>query len=138
MTIYAYTDGASRGNPGESAIGIVLKDENGNTIRSAGKYIGTATNNIAEYTALLVCLSMVQETECRHLIVYTDSELMVRQLSGQYRVKDPALKAMFQEIQDKLSAAKHTFEVRQVARGQNREADEIANRSLNLKRSVEA
>ncbi|MBM4168866.1 MAG: ribonuclease HI family protein [Ignavibacteria bacterium] len=137
MTIHAYTDGASRGNPGESAIGVVLKDEQGNVIRCIGRYIGTATNNMAEYTALLACLAMVQETKCRHLIVYTDSELMARQLSGQYRVKDSRLKTMFREIQEKLDAAAYTFELRQIARDQNSEADVLANRSLNLKRSIE-
>jgi len=137
MTIHAYTDGASRGNPGESAIGVILRDENGNTIRSYGKYIGTATNNIAEYTALLACLSSVQETECHHLILHTDSELMARQLSGRYRVKDPALKGLFEKAQEYLRGAKHTFEIRHVVRGQNNEADELANRSLNLKRSIE-
>src|SRR4030067_1895160 len=105
MTILAYTDGASRGNPGESGVGIVLKDEFGNVIGSHFGYIGQATNNIAEYTALAACLKLVKKTECDHLVVHSDSELMVRQLNGQYKVKDVGLKKHFQDIQKSLNAS---------------------------------
>ena len=103
MTIFAYTDGASRGNPGESGIGIVLKDEHGNMIASQYGYIGKTTNNVAEYTALAVCLKLVKTTECSRLVVHSDSELMVRQMNGQYKVKDARLKKQFQQIQNILA-----------------------------------
>ena len=134
MTILAYTDGASRGNPGESGVGIVLKDELGNVIASQYGYIGKATNNIAEYTALAACLKLVQSTKCSQLVVHSDSELMVRQLNGQYKVKDAGLKKHFQHIQNILVASPFQFKIRHVPREKNREADELANRGIDTKK----
>jgi ribonuclease HI len=131
MTILAYTDGASRGNPGESGIGVILKDEFGNVITSQYGYIGKATNNIAEYTALAACLKLVQKIECSQLVVHSDSELMVRQLNGQYKVKDAELKKHFHKIHDIIVAAPYQFKIRHVPREENREADELANRGIN-------
>ncbi|HLA69615.1 MAG TPA: ribonuclease HI family protein [Bacteroidota bacterium] len=133
MIVYAYTDGASRGNPGQSGIGIILKDEQGNTLASHFDFIGTTTNNVAEYKALLHCLKMAQETKCRHLIVHSDSELMVRQLQGSYKVKDKGLRRYFDEARHMLSSSPFTFEIRHIAREENRQADELANRGINLK-----
>ena len=133
MTILAYTDGASRGNPGESGVGIILKDELGNVITSHYGYIGKATNNIAEYTALTACLKLVQTTKCSRLIVHSDSELMVRQLNGQYKVKDAGLKKHFQHIQNILGVAPFRFMIRHISREKNREADELANRGIDTK-----
>jgi ribonuclease HI len=133
MTILAYTDGASRGNPGESGVGIVLKDELGNMIASQYGYIGTATNNIAEYTALAACLNLVKTTDCSQLVVHSDSELMVRQLNGQYKVKDVELKKQFRNIQNILAASPFQFKIRHVPREKNLEADELANRGIDTK-----
>ncbi|MCX6121772.1 MAG: ribonuclease HI family protein [Ignavibacteriales bacterium] len=134
MTIFAYTDGASRGNPGESGVGIILKDELGNVIASQYGYIGKATNNIAEYTALAACLKLVQSTECSQLVVHSDSELMVRQLNGQYKVKDAQLKKHFHHIQNILVASPFQFKIRHVPREKNREADALANRGIDTKK----
>jgi ribonuclease HI len=134
MTILAYTDGASRGNPGESGVGIVLKDELGNVIASQYGYIGIATNNIAEYTALAACLRLVQTTQCSQLVVHSDSELIVRQLNGLYKVKDAKLKKHFQKIQNIIVAAPFQFKIRHVPREENREADELANRGIDTKK----
>ncbi len=136
MTIFAYTDGASRGNPGESGIGIILKDELGSVITSHYRYIGKTTNNIAEYTALAACLKLVQATKCRQLIVHSDSELMVRQLNGQYKVKNARLKKYFQHIQDILIASPFQFTVKHIPREKNREADDLANRGIDTKKNV--
>lgn len=136
MTILAYTDGASRGNPGDSGVGIILRNEEGDTITAIGKFIGKATNNIAEYTALITCLSMVRDTACSHLIVHSDSELMVRQLRGQYRVKDADLKVLFEKVQDYLQSAPFSFEIKYISREQNHDADVLANRSLNLRQTI--
>jgi ribonuclease HI len=133
MTILAFTDGASRGNPGESGVGIVLKDEHGNVITTRYGYIGEATNNIAEYSALAACLQLVQTIECSSLIVHSDSELMVRQLNGQYKVKDAGLKNYFQHIQSMLSSSTFQFKIRHIAREKNFEADELANRGIDTK-----
>jgi len=134
MTILAYTDGASRGNPGESGVGIVLKDELGNVIASQYGYIGIATNNIAEYTALAACLRLVQTTQCSQLVVHSDSELIVRQLNGLYKVKDAKLKKHFQKIQNIIVAAPFQFKIRHVPREENWEADELANRGIDTKK----
>ena len=134
MTILAYTDGASRGNPGESGVGIVLKDEHGNVLASQYGYIGKATNNIAEYTALAACLKLVQTTSCSQLVVHSDSELMVRQLNGQYKVKDATLKKHFQHIQNILVASRFQFKIQHVPRDKNQEADELANLGIDTKK----
>ena len=136
MTILAYTDGASRGNPGESGVGIILKDKSGNVIASQFGYIGKVTNNIAEYTALAACLKLVQATNCSHLVVHSDSELMVRQLNGQYKVKDAKLKRHFQHIQKILVASPFQFKIKHVPREKNQEADELANRGIETKKML--
>jgi len=136
VTVLAYTDGASRGNPGHSGIGVILKDEQGNILASHFDFIGTTTNNIAEYKALVHCLKMARETHCTHLIVHSDSELMVRQLQGSYKVKDKGLRQYFDEARTMLASASFSFEIRHVAREQNEQADELANRGINLKAPV--
>jgi ribonuclease HI len=136
MTIHAYTDGAARGNPGEAGIGIVFKDEHGKIVRRVYGYIGEATNNIAEYRALLACLKAAPETRCTTLIVYSDSELMVRQLNGEYKVKDPALRGFFTKIHRVLAKAPFEFEIRHVGRELNREADRLANLGIDTRKRI--
>ena len=136
MTILAYTDGASRGNPGESGIGVLLKDEGGNILASLSDYVGQSTNNAAEYRALLSCLKLAREMRCSKLILHSDSELMVKQVQGMYKVKDAGLKRYFQRVQRFLSTAPFAFEIRHVSREDNHDADELANRGINLKRRV--
>ncbi len=136
MTILAFTDGASRGNPGESGIGVILKDSEGKTFLTLGDYIGSATNNIAEYTALLRCLTLAEEQRCDHLIVHSDSELLVRQMEGRYKVKDAGLRSFFDRIQKKLTSAGFRFEIKHILRSENHEADELANRAINLRRLI--
>ncbi len=130
MIIHAHTDGASRGNPGESGIGIILRDEHGKALYSGGGYIGRATNNLAEYAALLACLRKAACFPCEKLVVYTDSELMARQLQGKYKVKNPALRERFQEVQKALASVPFAFEVVHVAREQNKDADMLANAGI--------
>lgn len=139
MTIYAFIDGASRGNPGESGIGVILRDEKRNVLATHKSYIGQTTNNVAEYRALLACLTMVDSAsggQCHRLVVHSDSELMVRQLQGRYKVKDPELKKHFGQVQQLLRPAGGTsfeFEIVHVTREQNMDADELANVAINLK-----
>lgn len=137
MTVYAYTDGASRGNPGESGIGIIFKDEEGNIIHSGGGYIGTATNNIAEYQALLACLKKATTMKCKRLVVHSDSQLMVRQLLGEYRVKDKVLQTFFREANTLLKNASFTFSIVHVEREKNHEADLLANSGIDAKQPLE-
>lgn len=133
MKLIAFTDGASRGNPGEAAIGIILKDESGNIIGTVNKYLGTATNNIAEYTALLECILYVKGSEtfhCSELVVKTDSELMARQINGEYKVKDPGLKVIFQKVKIALATAAFKFSISHIPRSLNKEADALANEAI--------
>lgn len=136
MTIFAYTDGASRGNPGESGIGVILKDEQGNTITSQCGYIGRTTNNIAEYTALVTCLNLAKKIECKNLIVHSDSELMVRQINGKYKVKDKDIRKYYQRIKRILEDFSAKFEIRYIPREENREADRLANYGINTKKRL--
>jgi ribonuclease HI len=134
MTLHAATDGASRGNPGESGVGVIVRDESGQEVLSLCGYLGNATNNIAEYTALVILLQKMQDIPCTHLIVQSDSELLVRQVNGVYKVKDPGLKRKFVEVQRLRAALPFTMELRYVPREQNAEADRLANRGIDEKR----
>ncbi len=136
MKISAFIDGASRNNPGESGIGVILKNEQGATLEKVFGSIGKATNNIAEYKALLKCLKMVRNMPCKQLVVHSDSELMVRQLNGEYRVKNATLKRFFLQAHKLIQDAPFTFEIRHVVREQNREADQLANLGIDTKRRV--
>ena len=135
-TIFAHTDGASRGNPGESGIGLILRDEAGNVLYAAGGYIGIATNNTAEYRALLACLAKAAELTCSRLVVRSDSELMVRQLRGEYKVKDPNLRRLHGDARTILEAAPYEFEIIHVDRSENRDADLLANRGIDSKKPL--
>jgi ribonuclease HI len=132
MTVLAYTDGASRGNPGKSGIGVILKNEEGSVLRSTRAAIGEATNNIAEYRALIVCLTLARGLGCTKLLVHSDSELMVRQLSGRYRVKDKKLQELYKEVRSLLTDAPFEFHITHVAREMNRDADRLANEGIDL------
>jgi ribonuclease HI len=136
MTIYAYTDGASRGNPGESGIGIILRDEQGMILFSGGGYIGTTTNNAAEYQALLACLKKASTLQCKRLVVHSDSELMVRQLQGKYRVKDKQLQRFFIQAHELLKNASFDFEIIHVEREKNQDADLLANAGIESKQNL--
>ncbi len=126
MTIY--TDGASKGNPGPASIGVSLQ-ENNKEIAVVSKAIGIATNNIAEYTALLEGLKKAQDLGYRSVQVMADSELMVKQMNREYKVKNPEIKQIFDQIQKlltKFSSVKFTH----VRREKNTRADELANLAL--------
>lgn len=137
MKLIAYTDGASRGNPGESGIGFVLKDEEGSTIFEGGGYIGQATNNIAEYSALIACLKKARETGCSHLVVHSDSQLMVRQLQGTYKVRDKKLQQYYRTVLELLNTASFRVTFNHVERGENSQADRLANMGIDSRRSLQ-
>lgn len=130
MTWHAYTDGASRGNPGDAGVGVIVRDEQGQTLLSVHGYIGRTTNNVAEYTALQTLLERLPADGCTRLVVHSDSELLVRQVNGQYRVKDPGLKKHHEEVRRLLSSLPCQVEVRHIPREQNSEADRLANRGI--------
>ncbi len=136
MRLTAFTDGASRGNPGEAAIGIVIKDETGAVLHTHKRYLGKATNNIAEYTALLECVQIVAASEtfhCTELVVRTDSELMAKQMNGQYKVKDAGMKEMHTKVKNALASAMFKFSIGHIPRSLNKEADALANEAIDTK-----
>jgi ribonuclease HI len=136
MVLHAYTDGASRGNPGESGIGIILRDDEGRVVFSGGGYIGRATNNVAEYEALLACLKKARALGPSKLILHSDSQLMVRQLRGEYRVKDKNLQKYFRQARQLLDKARFAFEILHIERAQNHDADLLANVGIESRRKL--
>ena len=136
MTIHAFTDGASRGNPGEAGVGVVLKDELGKKISSVFGYVGTTTNNAAEYKAFIACLKLAAKTKCSRLVVHSDSELMVRQIKGEYKVKDEEIRKHFQQAFGLLENVPYEFEIVHIAREENKEADRLANLGIDSRRPL--
>ena len=141
-TLYAHIDGASRGNPGESGIGIVLRDDKGITVFSGSGYLGMSTNNEAEYNALLVCLKKIKsfitegdrtEAKIEKIVVYSDSELLVNQMRGTFRVKDENLKMLFRRAARLIQSLPIKIEIRHVAREQNQDADMLANYGIDTR-----
>ena len=122
-------DGASRGNPGPAAIGATIKDEKGQLLASISQRIGRATNNQAEYRALIAALKEAVKLGAIEASIYLDSELVVKQLSGKYRVKNAALKPLYQEVK-KLQGRLRGSVVNHIPRQQNVEADSLANATL--------
>ncbi len=132
MIVNLYTDGASRGNPGPSGIGVVAKYETGELIFQHFKYIGLRTNNQAEYTALIEGINKLKnlkESKDIDLIVNADSQLMIRQLSGKYKIKNIKLRELKNKVDDLLGSFKSVKFVH-IPRELNKEADRLANKAL--------
>jgi ribonuclease HI len=125
----ANIDGASRNNPGPAAYGVVIRDPRGEIVARLKKYIGRMTNNVAEYYGLIAALDYAQSQGIRALRVESDSELLVKQMRGQYKVKNADLQPLFERAK-KMSQALESFGIEHVYREQNREADALANEAL--------
>jgi len=125
--IKIYTDGASRGNPGPAGCGYVVYAD-GQEIASGKKYIGTATNNVAEYTAVLEACKNPVLAKFTHLNFYLDSELVVKQMKGEYKVKSPGLIPLKDELRNMIREKFVTFN--HVPRELNKEADKLANQAI--------
>jgi len=128
-TLKLFTDGAARGNPGPAAVGVVIEDEDGMRLRGLHRYIGKATNNEAEYHALIEGLKAAAEWKPDRLEVYLDSNLVVQQMNGTYKVKKPELLPLHRQARlllDEFAEAR----VAHVGRERNRGADALANRAL--------
>lgn len=125
----ANIDGASRGNPGPAAYAVVIRGPEGKKVAEIAKRIGRETNNVAEYYALLAALDYAAANAIRALRVRSDSELLVRQMQGRYRVKSPELQPLFERAQ-KLARGLDYFVVEHVPREQNSDADALANLAL--------
>lgn len=128
----AYTaniDGAARGNPGPAAYGVVVRRPDGSAHESLGKYIGRTTNNVAEYYALIAALDYAAASGIKRLRVYSDSQLIVNQIKGLYKVKHPDLRPLHERAK-KQAASLEAFTIQYVPREQNRDADDLANAAL--------
>ena len=134
LTLHIHIDGASRGNPGEAGFGISVQDDRGETQAELYGYLGRASNNVAEYQALLHALKWAAARGVRRLRVFSDSELVVKQISGEYRVKHPDMIPLHREACGLLSRFAEA-PVRHVRRAQNKDADRLANVALDEKTS---
>lgn len=129
-TLHLYTDGGSRGNPGQAAIGCVLEDPaTGKVISEHQACIGIQTNNVAEYRALIEGLKLALKYHPNHLKVFMDSELIVKQLNGEYKVRMESLKVFFDEIQE-LRLEFPVIEFNHIPRRDNHRADALVNKAL--------
>lgn len=126
---FVYTDGASRGNPGEAGAGAVILDKEGNVIRELKKYLGKNTNNVAEYQALILGLRGVLKLKGTRVDIFSDSELIVRQLNGTYAVKNKGLVVLYNVVNDLLKKFVW-YDIKYINRDKNRHADRLANEAI--------
>jgi len=128
MKLTIFTDGGARGNPGPAGIGVVIKSS-GKTVKAYGKYIGETTNNQAEYRALVSALESAKEMGATEVEIFMDSELVVKQLKGEYKVRDAELAPLYLKIHN-LRAGFKKFFVAHVRREKNKEADKLVNDAI--------
>ena len=129
-----FVDGACSGNPGPAGIGVAIF-ENGQVIKEISQTIGDATNNIAEYSALLCALKEAKELKAEKLKIFTDSELMYHQIAGRYKINNPKLKSLFDEIQVLVKGFK-SFNLSHVPREKNKDADRLATGAIKQKKQA--
>lgn len=127
--LIAHTDGGARGNPGPAGYGVLIHDSKGNQVARLSQYLGRQTNNFAEYQALLAALDYAVQSAPRALKVVSDSELLVRQIQGAYQVKEPTLRKLYAQAKQLISQLRW-FDIVHVLRGENREADGLANEAI--------
>lgn len=124
-----YTDGASRGNPGEGGAGIVLENIDGKVVTTVQRYLGLVTNNVAEYQALLIALETASEFNAKRIRLFLDSELVVKQIKGEYKVKNSNIKPLYEVIRATLSKFE-AVEITHIPREKNKKADLLANAAI--------
>jgi ribonuclease HI len=127
--LIAHCDGGSRGNPGPAGYGAVIEDQNGRILARLSEYLGKRTNNYAEYSALLGVLAWCLENNRPRLRVVADSELMVKQMQGKYKVNSPDLRPLWEEARRRANQLEK-FEIQHTLRGGNKEADQLANDAM--------
>jgi ribonuclease HI len=125
----AHCDGGSRGNPGPSGYGAIIEDPSGRVVASLSQFLGIQTNNYAEYSGMIAVLNWAIENGAKQLRVVSDSELMVKQMKGQYKVASPGLRPLYEQAR-RLAARLEKFEMRHTLRGGNKEADRLANEAM--------
>jgi ribonuclease HI len=134
--INAHCDGGARGNPGPAGYGALIQDDQGMVLAELSEFLGIRTNNYAEYSGLLGCLQYALDHGHRRLRVVSDSELMVKQIQGKYKVNSPDLKPLWQEAKNRI-AKLEAFEISHALRHKNKDADRLANEAMDrgMKRS---
>ena len=135
--LFLYVDGASSGNPGPAGVAAILKDAEGTTLLEKARAFGPATNNVAEYQAVILGLELAATLRPGVLTIRSDSELLVRQLAGQYKVKAPGLRPLYQEVR-RLLAPFRSVEIEHIPRTRNTEADKLARKALEQARRLDA
>jgi len=135
MELTLHMDGGSRGNPGPAAAGVVILAQDGRTMLEAGYFLGTATNNVAEYEGLVRALRYAAENGATRVKIVSDSQLLVRQLKGEYRVRSAVLQPLFDEAK-RLLAGFERWHATHVSRDQNTRADRLVNQALDARRDV--
>jgi ribonuclease HI len=134
-TLTLQFDGGSRGNPGPAGIGVVILAQDNTPLVTLGRFIGRATNNVAEYKALITALQEARRLGARRIIIRGDSELVIRQMRGEYRVKHPDMKVLYAEARDLVSEF-DSAEITHNLRGHNELADRLANLAMDRKGEV--
>jgi len=132
-----YVDGGSRGNPGPAAAAFVLKDKKGAQLAAKAFFIGKATNNVAEYTAIIKALEAAIQLGAKEAAIYSDSELLVRQLEGQYKVKSENIAPLFQHTMCLLNDFEK-WKIKHITRENNTQADKLVNDALDLRKDIES
>lgn len=132
MKICVYTDGASRGNPGPAAVGIIIKEETGKELKAFGKTIGECTNNVAEYNAIIESIKLLRQmnVSADEINFFCDSELIVKQIRGEYKIKNKELINLSLEFWKEIKSLNIKFSIKHIPREENREADSLANAAL--------
>jgi formyltetrahydrofolate-dependent phosphoribosylglycinamide formyltransferase len=134
--IIAYTDGASRGNPGPAAAGFILTEPGGTQLQAEAMFLGRTTNNVAEYTAVVKALEAAKQIGAKQIKLFSDSELLVKQINGQYKVKSEQIRPLFRQTFDLLDHFQN-WKVQHVTRDKNQQADSLVNKALNLGTDVQ-
>jgi len=130
-SLLVYVDGGSRGNPGPAGIGVVILDEKGKKVKEFNKYLGVATNNIAEYNAVIYGLQEALIEKADTVDLHLDSELVAQQLIGEYRVKNNNIKPLFEQALHLISGFKKV-NIKRIDREKNKVADKLVNKAINL------
>jgi len=135
--LIANIDGGARGNPGPAAYGAVMRDGKGEVIAELAEYLGMQTNNFAEYSGLLAALEYAVREKAASVKIFSDSELLVRQIQGRYKVNHPVLKELFQKAKSLITNFKY-FSIEHVLRERNKEADRLVNKVLDQRPRVQS
>jgi ribonuclease HI len=133
LSLVAYSDGASRGNPGDAGCGVVILDESGQTLLEEHKYLGRTTNNVAEYQAAILALEKASELGATRLELRVDSSLLANQIKGRYKVKSEALAGLYQSLMEKVRLFE-TFEITLIRGTENTQADRLANLGVSARK----